>query len=249
MDRRYALKRIISFCTIFLGLLIFGMSVHQDRLRAQTESLSLSLVKGQQYELCRSLEETFNAVFIQSEEDFWCKTSEILEPPLFPQPTWNDVDISADRKLAREIFLRGWLGHWFRDGAIVDDFWERRKDRFKEELSQGKINVQSSNFDLNFDGDPDLVYRYSRADCTLETGDEIPSAWSYHVLDRDNPILSENILFYSRSTLDSFFFRGRTYLLGLITGGALIYEPNNVPEIESLAMLPVCEFKWNGDEL
>ncbi|WP_156819980.1 hypothetical protein [Synechococcus sp. PCC 7336] len=204
----------------------------------------MSLVKGQEYELCQSLELAFNSRPIQSEEEFWCNTSNILEPPLFPQPIWNEIDITKNLDLAREIFLRSWLGARFRDADVVDSFWEQRQHLFNEEVSQGVMRIEVSNLDFNFDGQQDRVYRYTRRVCPQGVEANSSSIGSYHILDEDDPILGKITLSYFSKSTEAFFFRGRTYLLSFQLNGASIREPHDLPNLLTIAMVPICEFEW-----
>jgi hypothetical protein len=46
---------------------------------------------------------------------------------------------------------------------------------------------------------------------------------------------------------DSFFFRGRFYLIGWFGGGLAIFEPQAVPEESGILVRPVCSFRYLGE--
>ncbi|WP_017324162.1 hypothetical protein [Synechococcus sp. PCC 7336] len=252
MNRQVDLKRIIFLCVIFLGLLISGINFQKNPLRAQPETLSLSLVEvndlgRQQPELCQALEAIFSSISVSSQNEFWCRLPKILEPPLFTQPSWEKIDASSNYELARELFLRTFLDRQIRDIHAVERLLEHSgEELFEDRLNREEIDIETSSFDVDLDGDPDRIYRYSLAECSQFTEGQTSPSWiySYHILDEDNLLLSDAFLRRLSKKTEAFFFGGRTYLLGSLGSAFGVYEA--IPRLnrEYIAIFPACIFQF-----
>lgn len=232
---------LLSLVFLISLILVVGLGSH----RAKAHSSQLSLSKGQQFNVCNSLEAALNSGPIMSREKFWCDISNLLKEPIFTKPEWEEIDVVDNLDLAREVFLRSWLGFRFSDSEAVEEFWALRKDLFESEISNGIMRIEVSDFDWNFDGNKDRVYRYTRRVCSEEGESLIFSpTGSYHILERDDPFLAEGTLWHSARSSNAFFFEGRTYFLSLFITGAIVREPTTLANSSRLAMAPVCELRW-----
>lgn len=234
-------KNSIFFYTLFFIVLLSLLTT--SKVWGNT---NIFLEKGSQCTLCQTLKREFENITI-SEKRF-CNLSIFLNNSRFTKISWLPLDISSNLEVAREIFLRYQLGLDFLVQEKRQSFWKNNQSVFKSQVEKGILKIERARFDLDYDKKSETVYRLATYPCKEPQKTQVSWYWSYHVLERDDPLLSKHILGYRLSPFEAFTFEGRTYLFFYDPSDNFVgvYEPQSVRDGYDLAMPLVCEFKVKG---
>jgi hypothetical protein len=215
------------------------------------------LVKGKQYELCRQLGENLKLFpELRINPQLRINQCEIPFDPRFSdfrEIRWESLDPGRHMDVIREInmkkhdraaLLRRWK--WGpEDEAREAALWERLKPEVEAMIAAGEVGLGRTRMDLNHDGKLDTVYRYGRFRCDVRYPEPHQSfAWTYSVLQRDDPDLNWALRGRAGFPYFAFYFEGRVYLARLPAAqeGFYVSEPTWVPQTHGLAMVTVCVF-------
>lgn len=149
------------------------IGVLAEKTKSLAGAWNIMIVRGDSFELCheylRGLQE-YNAPYYG-----YCGVAMPLENTDFLLPIWEDLDPAKNMNLVREIFY--WTNAKFNYlwdysyflkrqryereivPEMIDRLWEPAKADVMRLVAQGRIALQQSQLDLNFDGESEPVYR------------------------------------------------------------------------------------------
>jgi hypothetical protein len=230
-------------CRLYNAYLLNGQIYLSNKQQGRA---NISLGKSYQQKICQALKPELENIKISQKR--FCNLSIFLNNSRFTKISWLPLDISSNLEVAREIFLRYQLGLDFLVQEKRQSFWKNNQSVFKSQVEKGILKIERARFDLDYDKKLETVYRLATYPCQEPQKTQVSWYWSYHVLERDDPLLSPHILGYRLSPFEAFIFEGRTYLFFYDPSDNLVgvYEPQSVRDGYDLAMPLVCEFKVKG---
>lgn len=230
-------------CRLYNAYLLNGKIYSSNKKQGRT---NIFLKKGYKEKICQTLKPELENIKISQKR--FCNLSFFLNNSRFTKIRWFPLNISNNLEVAREIFLRYQLGLDFLVQEKRQSFWENNQSVFKSQVEKGILKIERARFDLDYDKKLETVYRLATYPCQQPQKTQVYWYWSYHVLEGEDPLLSQHILGYRLSPFEAFIFEGRTYLFFYDPSDNLVgvYEPQSVRDGYDLAIPLVCEFKVKG---
>jgi hypothetical protein len=209
---------------------------------------SFGLVRGKRYELCREYEKNLRSFPRLSESTGqWPLDPKLLD---FKKPQWETVDARQHLDVMKTLFFRNYGPGRQVGSATPEEIWEQHAKAVFDGLADGSVRLERARFDVDNDGHADTVYRYfSSLPAHLRSSWKTRQQngyWYIYFSDND-PLVAEKFKNYSGFDrfYDSFFFKGRAYLIGWF-GQLAISELNTIPQLHDLAQIEVCRFTFSS---
>jgi hypothetical protein len=207
---------------------------------------TFTLIEGKKYELCREYAKNLAAFPDLTDQTYeWPLNPKLLD---FKKPRWKTIDVREHMDIIKKLYI--WSNDPLQqaDDAAGEFYWQRQSNSVAEEIDKGAVRLERAHADFDNDGQTDIVYRYYHPLLPeiRENADtrQIAGYWYIYVSGRDIRISEKfrgNV--YPTSLYDSFFFKGRFYLIGWVGGDLFVIELRGW-EAKDLAFTPVCKFRY-----
>jgi hypothetical protein len=244
----FARLRVITWPDAALAMLL--AVVLSALCSASALAGSFQLVSGKRFDLCRAYDKN-----LRSFPDLTSQTYEWpLNPKLksFAKPRWNAVDARENLSVIKKLYLWAMDPYGSLDAATAESRWQQKLPDILQMIDKGMVRLEITRLDFDNAGRPDRVYRYYhpiRFDKSKSGPPHAVYGYWYVFFDDRDPAVSDDFRSSSGEgrLYDSFFFRGRFYLIGWFGGGLAIFEPQAVPEESGILIRPVCSFRYAGE--
>jgi hypothetical protein len=211
---------------------------------SSASAASFELLRGGRYELCREF-----AANLKRFPNLSRTTEEWpLGPGLkdFTKPKWEVLDIGEHLDVIKKLFLWNWGPGRQVGSDTPEEIWERHSKEVYDGLAKGTARLERARYDFDNDGHLDTVYRfYNQLPVDLRNSwrtKQIGGYWYVYFSDHDQEA-AEHFRPYSAfdQFYDSFFFKGRSYLIGWLDFLS-IYELATIPTRHELVFTEACRF-------
>jgi hypothetical protein len=229
------MRHVVFLCIISVGALF----------SAQSSASTFTLAEGERYEICRAYEG--NLKFFSASLTLNTKIFPLLRLKDFRQPRWQHLDAGANLDLIRKFYL--WTDDPTSLASATDapSKWETEAPMVMDEIKSEMIKLEFSRFDFDNDGHIDDVYRLYHpvryAGWKPDNPTQIYGYWFIY-LNGVNSRVSEGFRAFSGENrlYDALMFKGRTFLIGWLTGELEIFEPSVASS--KITLTPVCFFHY-----
>ncbi len=227
-----------------LCLAVFLTLVFNAASSGPASAVELKIAKGARYQICREFTENLRSF-----------PTLFKEPPIevpidprfkdFRKITWEALDPKEHEDVLREVTIRNKDRLNRKTKEVQDAIWQEVKPDVLARAQKGDIGLGRTRMDLNHDGVAETVYRYGYNKWPSAYPEpRLVYAWTYHVLERDQPKASRDLRVHSGSPYDAFYHRGRVYLASPgFNFGFSVIEPTDVRIVGGLNMRHVCEIE------
>lgn len=224
--------------TACIGLIILLSGGFGNQPAQATE---FKLKKGSQYELCRDMAENLKAF-----------------PDLLPQPydlpfdptagkfrwvEWEPLDPLEHVNVIRQaVITKGNVTKRKTPEEMLAK-WAKERPVLLDKARTGNLFIEQATFDVNHDGRRERVYRFSH-DTFKWPATYDPRGWTLAwyllVMPEDDPNASHQLANTTQPG-QPFYYKGRIFYWRASSG--LIFEPNNLSQLNRVAMIDVCYFR------
>jgi RNAse (barnase) inhibitor barstar len=208
------------------------------------EAQSFELASGGRFKLCHAYERNLDSLGDVSRQTYEWPLNPNLKD--FRKPRWRVVDPLQNIEVIKKMYLWRDSEHIGLAAATAANKWAQEEPKILDLVRQGLVRLETTRVDFDNDGHLDRVYRYFHPILFRgHTEDEPPEffGWWYIYFNDRNPAVSNSFInYFSEGVYDSFYFKGRFYLIGWLVSPLVIFEPHAVSD--GLAFEQVCAFDY-----
>lgn len=213
------------------------------------------LIKGRQFELCRTLEQNLNS--FKDQPPMVCERKFNPRFKDFSVPKWEPLDPKANMDLLEQIYkekiLIGWGVPRERvDTAWLHQAWEKRKPEVEQKIANRQLSLSKARFDLAHKGEQVTVLKLVDDGCdpVKQFAFVNQPDPTFHVFDENTGKVDPRYRDTVNFTADAFFYQGRIRLATWsgnpnLKGPELdVYETFWTLDEFGIKLHPVCTYRY-----